>query len=76
METAERAGIPVKSIMGPINYRPLKLLGSPRHIVEPPKHRTSNARITLATPAQLRVVDKLLGPKDMGLPDAAYKGAK
>ena len=40
--------------MGPINYRPLKLLGSPGLIVEPPKHRTSIARIRLATPAQLR----------------------
>ena len=41
-----------------------------------PKHQTSIARIRLATPAQLRVVDKLLEPKDMGLPDAAYKGGK
>ena len=76
METADLTGIPLKSIMGPINYRPLKLLGSPGFIVEPPKHRTSIARIRLATPAQLRVVDKLLEPKDMGLPDAAYEGGK
>ena len=46
--------------------------------MEPPKHRTSIARtrFRLSTPAQLRVVDKLLEPKDMGLPDAAYEGGK
>ena len=78
METADLTGIPLKSIMGPINYRtlPLKLLGSPGLIVETPKHQTSVARIRLATPAQLRVVDKLLEPKDMGLTDAAYEGGK
>ena len=37
IETADLTGIPVKSIMGPINYRPLKLLGSPRHTMEPPQ---------------------------------------
>ena len=41
METADLTGIPTKSVMGPINYRPLKLLGSPGLIVEPPKHRTT-----------------------------------
>ena len=78
METADLTGIPVKSIMGPINYRPLKLLGNPGCLGSPgpPKHRTSIARIRLATPAQLRVVDKLLEPKNMGLPEAAYEGAK
>ena len=30
-----------------------------------PKHRTSIARIRLATPAQFRVVEKLLEPGDM-----------
>ena len=75
METADLTGIPTRSIMGPINYRPLKLLGSTGLIVEPPKHRTSIARIRLATPAQLRVVDKLLDPKEMELPDAAYESA-
>ena len=75
METADLTGIPTRSIMGPINYRPLKLLGSTGLIVEPPKHRTSIARIKLATPAQLRVVDKLLDPKEMELPDAAYESA-
>ena len=44
--------------------------------MEPPKHRTSIARIILATPAQLRVVDKLLEPKEIELPDAAYEGSK
>ena len=76
METADLTGILVKSIMGPINYRPLNLLGSPGLIVESPKHQTSFARIRLATPAQLRVVDKLLEPKEMELPDAAYEGSK
>ena len=76
METAYLTGISLKSVMGPINFRPLKLLGSPRLIVEPPKHQTSIATIRLATPAQLRVVDKLLEPKDMGLPDAVYEGSK
>ena len=75
METADLTGISMRSVMGPINYRPLKLLGSLGLIVEPPKHRTSIARIRLATPAQLRVVDKLLEPKEMELPDAAYEGA-
>ena len=76
MKTAALTGIPTKSVMGPINYRPLKFLGSPGLIVEPPKHRTSIARIRLATPAQLRLVDKLLDPREMELPDAAYEGAK
>ena len=76
METADLTGIPTKSVMGPINYRPLKLLGSPGLVVEPPKHRTSIARIRLATPAQLRVVDKLFDPREMELPDAAYEGTR
>ena len=76
METTNLTGIPMKSVMGPINYRPLKLLRSPGLILEPPQHRTSTARVRLATPAQLRVVDKLLEPKEMELPDAAYEGAK
>ena len=76
MKTADLTGIPMRSVMGPINYRPLKLPGSPGLIVEPPKHRASIARIRLATPAQLRVVDKLMDPKEMELPDAAYEGAR
>ena len=76
METSDLTGIPTKSVMGPINYRPLKLLGSPGFVVEPPKHRTSIARIRLATPAQLKVVDKLLDPREMELPDAAYDGTR
>ena len=76
METTDLTGIPTKSVMGPINYRLLKLLGSPGLIVEPPKHRKSIARIRLATPAQLRVVDKLLDPREMELPDAAYEGTR
>ena len=62
--------------MGPINYRPLKSLGSPGFVVEPPKHRTSIAMIRVATPAQLRVVDKLMDPREMELPDAAYECTK
>ena len=76
LETADLTGIPQSSIMGPINYRPLKELGSLGLIVEPPKHRTTVARIRVAIPAQLRAVDKLLKPKSMGLPDTAYMGAK
>ena len=75
-ETADLTGIPTKSVMGPINYRPLKSLGSPGFVVEPPKHRTSIARNRVATPAQLRVVDKLMDPREMELPDAAYEGTK
>ena len=41
MEMADLTGIPIRSVLGPINYRPLKLLGSPGLIVEPPKHRTT-----------------------------------
>ena len=76
METADLTGIPTKSVMGSINYRPLKSLGSPGLMVEPPKHRTSIARIRVATPAQLRVVDKLMDPREMELPDAAYEGTR
>ena len=74
LETAHLTGIPQRSIIGPIKNRPLKELGSPGSIVEPPKHRASVARIRLAIPAQLRAVDKLLEPKIMGLPDKAYMG--
>ena len=76
METADLTGIPIKSVMGPINYRPLKSLGSPGLVVELPKHRTSIARIRVATPAQLRVVDKLMDPREMELADAAYEGTR
>ena len=76
MASADLTGIPLNSVMGPINYRPLKQLGSPGLKVEPPKHRTSVARIRVATPAQLRVVEKLLEPGDMVLPDAANEGSR
>ena len=52
MEAADLTGIPLKSVIGPINYRPLKQLGSPGLIVEPPKNRTSVAQIRVATPAR------------------------
>ena len=51
-------------------------LGSPDMIAEPPKHRTSLARIRLAKPAQLRALEKFLDPKSMGLPDTAYANLK
>ena len=73
---AKTKTIPLNPMMGPINYRSLKQLGSPGLIVEPPKHRTSVARIRVATPAQLRVVEKQLEPGCMGLPDAAYEGSR
>ena len=76
LETADLTEIPKKSIMGPVNYRPLKELGSPGLILEPPNHRTSIARIIIATAAQLRAVEKLLAPKKLGLPDTAYMGPK
>ena len=44
--------------------------------MEPPKHQTIIVRNKLTTPAQLRVVDELLEPKEMKLPDAAYEGSK
>ena len=62
--------------MGPVNYRPLKQLGSPGLIVQPPKHRTSIARIRVAIPAQLRIVEKLLEPKSMRIPDTGYMALK
>ena len=74
METADLTGIPTRSVMRPINYRPLKLLGSPGLIVESPKHRTSIARIRLTTPAQLRVVDKLLDRKRNGTAGCRLRG--
>ena len=76
METADLTGIPLKSIMVPVNYRPLKQLGSSGLIAEDPNHRTSIALIRVATPAQLRVVENLLEPKYIGIPDAAYEGSK
>ena len=63
LETADLTGIPQNSIMGPVKYRPLKQLGSPGLIAEPPKHRTSITRIRVAIPAQLRMVEKLLEPE-------------
>ena len=76
LEKAGLMGIPQRSIMGSINYRPLKELVCPGLIVEPPNPRTNIVRITVAIPAQFRAVDKLLEPKSMGLPDSAYTGAK
>ena len=74
LETADLTGIPQNSIMGPVNYRPLRqLLGSPGHIAEPPKHQTTIARVRVAIPAQLRVVKKLLEPENMGLPDSGME---
>ena len=60
--------------MGPVNYRPLKQVGSPGLIVDPPKYRTGIARIRVAIPAQLRIVKKPLEPKSMGIPDIGYMG--
>ena len=76
LEMVDLTGIPQRSIMGPIDYRPLKELGIPGLIVEPPKHRTSIAKIRVAIPAQLRAADKLFETKRMGLPDTAYMRAK
>ena len=46
-KAADLTGISKESIMGPVNYMPLKELGSPGLIVEPAKHRTSIARIRM-----------------------------
>ena len=71
MKTAVLSGIPKRSVMGPVKYRPLKELGQPDLIVELPENRTRITRIRVAIPAQLRAVEKLLEPKSMGLPDTA-----
>ena len=76
LETADLTGIPQKSIMGPVNYRHLKQLGSTGLIVERPKHRMGIARIKVAIPSQLRMVEKLLEPKSKEIPDIGYLGAK
>ena len=76
LETADLTGIPQNSIMGPVNYRPLKQLRSPELIAKPPKDRKNIARIRVAIPAQLRMVEKLFEPEIMRLPDAAYGGPK
>ena len=44
--------------------------------MEPPKHQTSIARIRVAIPAQLRIFEKLLEQKSMGIPDTGYMGPK
>ena len=62
--------------MGPVNCRLLKQLRSLGLIVEPPKHRTGLARISVAIPAQQSLVKKLLEPKSMGIPDIGYMGPK
>ena len=72
LETADSTGILKMSIIVTVNYMPLKEMGSPDLIVEPPKHRNSIARIRVAITAQLRAVQKLLEPKSMGLPGTAY----
>ena len=56
------------SILGPVNYRPLRELGRPGLIVEPPKHPTSIARIRVAIPAQLKAVENFLSRKVWGFP--------
>ena len=51
-EAADLTEIPRRSIFGPVSYRPLKELGNPCLINEPPMHRTSIVRIRVAVPAQ------------------------
>ena len=57
LKTADLTGIRRRSIFGPFNYLPLKELGIPGMIAEPPKHYTGIARIRVAIPAQLRPVE-------------------
>ena len=59
-----------------LTNRPLKELGNPSLLFEPPKHRMTIARIRVAISEQFRTVEKLLEPKNMGLPDSAYMGQK
>ena len=50
--------------MSPVNYMPLKQLGSPALIVEPTKHRMGIARIRVAQPESMEIPDTgYLGPK-------------
>ena len=76
MDAAYLTGIPKRSIFGPVIYRRFKELGSPGLIAESPKHRRGISRIRVAFPVQLRSLEKLLEPKNMGLPDTAYAGPK
>ena len=71
LEKADITEIPKKSSIVPVNYRPLKEMGSPGFVVKPPKHRTSIVRIRVAIPAQLKAVEKIFEPKSMWLPDTA-----
>ena len=57
LEKADLKESPKKSSIGPVNYRPLKELGSPGFIAEPPKHRTSFVSIRVAISAQLKAVE-------------------
>ena len=74
LETSELTGVPRRSILGTINYKPLNELGSLGMIAEQPKQRAGLSRSTVETPAQLRVVEKLSNPKALGLPDTADAG--
>ena len=56
LEAADLTSIPRELIFGPVNYQPLKELGSPGVIAEPPKHRKGLARRRMAKPAQLQAV--------------------
>ena len=60
MQMADLTGFPRRSIFCPINYRPLKELGSSGAIAEPLKDCTGLARVRVAIPVQLRAVEKLL----------------
>ena len=57
LETADLTGNPRTSIFGPVNYRPVKELGSPGLIAEPPKHRTGIARNRLAIPVHINSLE-------------------
>ena len=71
MQTADLTGIS-RHLFGPVNYRPLKELGSPGVIAEPSNHCNCLVRIRVAIPAQLRAEEMLLDPKSMRLSDTAY----
>ena len=55
MDTADLTGIPTKAIMGPINYRPLKLLGSPGSHSRTPQTPNEHRQDQIGDPGTVEV---------------------
>ena len=66
METADLTGISTRSIMGPINYRPLKLLGSPGLIKEPPQAPNEHCQNQVGNSRAIEGGGQTTGPKRNG----------